>query len=101
MNHSRRGVRIEMAIKIQYLFVFLNHSRKGVRIETVIIITDYYLMNHSRKGVCIETTRFDSGKMFHRITPARECVLKYVGTDLFRSNRITPAGECVLKNIEI
>ena len=53
-----------------------NHSRKGVRIEI------WNQMDRDRSG----------------ITPARECVLKFVRSMKQRMYGITPARECVLKH---
>ena len=79
MNHSRKGVCIEIIIEsvslavkesLPYRSVYWNmshrtskrseiwnHSRKGVCIETKIKAPDMdrAMQNHSRKGVCIET----------------------------------------------
>ena len=55
LNHSRKGVRIEMEY---YVFSGIrpNHSRKGVRIEIFLIESVMLNANHSRKGVRIEMT---------------------------------------------
>ena len=40
-------------------------------------IDEEFRLNHSRKGVCIEMPRRQKGGNYERITPVRECVLKF------------------------
>ena len=68
--------------------ITMNHSRKGVCIEmTLAVIQELRNRDHSRKGVGIEIRQQQRNFKECRITPLRECVLKF-STQIFAVNAV-------------